>query len=319
MRVSREENLATVETGIRLLFSGRGLNKLLALLFLLAMAASCAVLKPQPPANLYYVIPSVTYFRDSPGYASANVATVYRGQQVKILSKIADDWCQVEAVPGGQVGWIQRPLLSPVPIPTVTYTVTAAEVPLRDVPQKEAVTRRVLHKGDLVRKLSENQQGWWWVLVEKGESLGWLPGNVLSAQGEAGAPAGQAAAAPSKAGVEEAAISAPPAPPPYLYVAVANLNLHLLPLVSSQVVKSLKFNDKVEKIGQSGVEWLKVRYPETGAQGWAQTPTLTASPPKTPKVYPPPKKRRILKRPQRGVKPAEPGTPQPEEIAPEAM
>jgi uncharacterized protein YgiM (DUF1202 family) len=318
--------LATVEMKTRILFSGRRLAKLPALLLMMAMAASCAMLElqlqPQSSDNLYYIIPSVTYFRDSPGYASANVATVYRGQQVKVLSRIADNWCQVEALPSGQVGWMQYPLLSPVPIPTVTYTVTATEVPLRDGPQKEAVTRRVLSKGDKVRKLSENQQGWWWVLVEKDESLGWLPGNALSEQGEAVAPTGQPTA-PSGVGSAGAAVSPPSAPPPYLYVAVTNLDLHLLPLLSSQVVKSLKFNDKVEKVAESGAEWLKVRYPETGAQGWAKAPTLSQSPSQTPKVYPPSRKKRSLKKSRR-AKPAEPETPQPEtpqpeEVAPEAM
>jgi uncharacterized protein YgiM (DUF1202 family) len=309
--------LVTVETGARLTISGRGLGKLQVLLFLITMAASCVLLRPQPPANVYYIIPSVTYFRDNPGYASANVATVYRGQQVKVLSRIADNWCQVETVPGGKVGWIQRPLLSPVPIPAATYTVTEAEVPLRDVPQKEALARRAVHKGDKVRKLSENQQGWWWVLVEKDESLGWLPGNALSEQTSAAGTAGQTAASLGS-GAAETAASSPAAPPPYLYVAVANLDLRLLPLSTSQVVKVLKFNDKVEKVAQSGAEWLKVRYPETGAQGWAQAPTLTASPSQTPKVFPPPKKRRILKK-SRGATPTEPETPQPEEISPEAM
>ena len=309
--------MVTVETGTRKIFSGRGLGELQALLFLITLAASCALLQPQPPANVYYIVPSVTYFRDNPGYASTNVATVYRGQQVKILSTMADNWCQVEAVPGGQVGWIQRPLLSPVPIPTVTYTVTATEVPLRDEPQKEAGVRRVLHKGDLVRKLSENQQGWWWVLAEKDEVLGWIPGNVLSEQAAAAAPAGQATA-PAGSGTAGTAASPPAAPSPYLYVAVANLDLHQLPLLSSQAVKTLKFNDKVERIAHSGFEWLKIRYPETGAQGWVQAPALTPSPSQSPKVFPPPKKKRALKRP-RGFKPTEPETPQPEEIEPEAM
>jgi len=299
------------------MFSGRGLGKLLTLLFLITMVSSCALLQPKPPANIYYTIPSVTYFRDNPGYASSNVATVYRGEQVKILSKMANsDWCQVQTVPGGQIGWIQRPLLSPVPIPTETYSVKEPAVPLRDVPQKEGISRQVLRRGDKVRKLSENPQGWWWVLVEKNESLGWLPGTALSEQANAAPPVGQAAG-PSEAGSAETAVSAPPAPPTYLYVAVANLDLHLLPLLTSQVVKVMKFNDKVEKIALSGAEWLKVRYPETGAQGWVQAPTLTEAPSQTPKVFPP-KKKRPLKRP-RSVKHAEPETLQPEEIEPEAM
>jgi uncharacterized protein YgiM (DUF1202 family) len=298
--------------------SGRGLSKLLALIFLITVGSSCALLKPKAPPSVYYTIPSVTYFRDNPGYASSNVATVYRGQQVKLLSRIANDWCQVQTVPGGQVGWIQRPLLSPVPIPNETYTVTVTEVPLRDAPEKEGISRHVLHRGDKVRKLSENQQGWWWVLVEKDESLGWLPGNVLSEQAASTTATAGQAAAPSVSGAAGAAASPPPAAPPNFYVAVANLDLHLLPLLTSQVVKVLKFNDKVERVAQAGFEWVKVRYPETGAQGWVQTPTLTESPSQTPKVFPPPKEKRIMKRPWR-LKPAGPETPQPEEIEPEAM
>jgi uncharacterized protein YgiM (DUF1202 family) len=313
--------LVKAETRTRIRVSGRGLIKLLGLLFLITMGSSCAVLHPKPPSTVYYTIPSVTYFRDSPGYASPNVATVYRGQQVKILSRMANDWCQVQTVPGGQVGWIQRPLLSPVPIPAETYTVQQAEIPLRDVPQKEAIARRVLHRGDKVRKLSENQQGWWWVLVEKDESLGWLPDNVLAEQTPTPATVSPAAA-PARASSAEVKAVPPPAPQPYLYVATASLDLHLLPLVSSQVVKVLKFKDKVERVAQSGVEWVKVRYPETGAQGWVQVPTLTTSPSQTPKIYPPPKKRRVLKRPRR-LQPAGQETPQPssqpEGVEPEAM
>jgi uncharacterized protein YgiM (DUF1202 family) len=286
--------------------SSRVLSKLLALLFLTAMGNSCAVLMPQPSPEVFYTIPSVTYFRNSPGYASASVATVYRGEQVIILSTLANDWCRVQTVQGHQVGWIQRPLLSPVPIPTKIYSVQPAEVPLRDTPQKEGVSRQVLKRGDKVRKLSENQQGWWWVLVEKDESLGWLPATTLAEQAPGAAPAEQAAG--------ESLASA--APPPTLYVAVANLDLHLLPLVDSQVVKVLKFNNKVERIAQSGSDWLKVRYPETGAEGWAQSPALTESPLPAPKVFPP-KKKRPLTRPQ--FTPAETETPQPEEIEPEAM
>jgi uncharacterized protein YgiM (DUF1202 family) len=291
-------------TGIMAFY--RGLSKLLALLFLTAMGNSCAVLMPQPAPEVYYTIPSVTYFRDSPGYASASVTAVYRGEQVVLLSTVANGWCRVQTVQGHQVGWIQRPLLSPVPIPTKTYAVQAAELPLRDTPQKEGVSRQVLKRGDKVRKLSENQQGWWWVLVEKDDSLGWLPPAGVAEQAPETAPAGPAAGA---------AIS-PAASPPYAYVAVGSLDVHLLPLLSSQVVKVLKFNDKVERIAQSGSDWLKVRYPETGAEGWAQAPALTESPLPAPKVFPP-KKKRPLTRPQ--FTPAETETPQPEEIEPEAM
>jgi uncharacterized protein YgiM (DUF1202 family) len=287
------------------------LSTLGLILAVAVICSSCATLQSQQPPTVYYTIPSVTYFRDSPGYASRNVATVYRGEQVVILSKIADNWCQVKTVQGGQTGWIQRPLLSPVPIPTETYSVQEQEVPLRDVPQKEATSRQVLHRGDQVRKLSENQQGWWWVLVEKDESLGWLPGSAVSKGAPAAAGPGQAAGpAGEKTG------GAGPASPSYVFVATATLNLHLLPLADSQVVKVLKFKDKAEKIAQSGSTWLKVKYPETGAQGWAQAAALTASPLTAPKVFPP-KKKALVKKTRR-QKTAVPEVPQPEAPSPEA-
>jgi uncharacterized protein YgiM (DUF1202 family) len=286
------------------------------LLSVLAILNSCALIKPKQPQRVYYTIPSVTYIRESPGYASRNVATVYRGEQVTVLSKIADDWCQVQTVQGQQVGWIQRPLLSPVPIPTEIYTVQENEVPLRDVPQREGTSRQVLRRGDKIRKLSENQQGWWWVLVEKDESLGWLSPAAAPKGPPETAPPGQAAGPTGKESPELSA-SSPPAPPPYLYVATANLELHLLPLVSSQVVKVLKFNDKVEKLAQSGSEWLKVKYPGTGAQGWAQTLALSGSPSSAPKILPPVKKKPV-KKPGAG-RPTEPETTEPEAVEPEVM
>jgi len=299
-----------------MMLSQGGLGKSSSLLLLLLVCASCALLQTQPPPSVYYTIPSVTYFRESPGYGSRNVATVYRGEQVKILSSIPDDWCRVQTVQGQQIGWIQRPLLSPVPIPTETFTVRENEVPLRDAPQKESTSRQVLHRGDQIRKLSENQQGWWWVLVEKDESLGWLPATAASPGASETAPAGLATA-PAGGGAAGLTAPSPPAPRKDYYVATANLDLHLLPLLSSQVVKALKFNDKVERVAQSDSEWVKVKYPETGAQGWAQALSFTESPSAVPKVFPPVKKR-TLKKP-RLQKPAEPETTPPEEIEPEAM
>jgi uncharacterized protein YgiM (DUF1202 family) len=294
-----------------------GLRTPVLLVALLLSCASCALLNPKPSTSVYYTIPSVTYLRDSPGYASPNVTTVYRGAQVKILNQMADDWCLVQTVQGQQTGWLQRALLSPVPIPTAIYTVLENEVPLRDVPQKEGTSRQVLRRGDKVRKLSENQQGWWWVLVEKDESLGWLPGNTSMSAGTPETAAPAQAAAPSGEGTAGPGAPPPPAEPKNFYVATANLDLRSLPLASSQVVKALKFNDKVERIAQSGVEWLKVRYPETGAQGWAQTSTLAESPQAVPKVFPP-KPKKPLKKPRR-TRPAGPGAPPPEEVEPEIM
>ena len=292
------------------------LRKLIPVIALLVICTSCALFQPQAPPDIYYTIPSVTYLRESPGYASRNVATVYRGEQVKILNQIAGDWCQVQTVQEQQVGWIQRPLLSPVPVPAEKYTVQEQEVPLRESPQKEAVSRQVLHQGDQVRKLDGNQQGWWRVLVEKDESLGWLPGSAVSkaAPEQAAAPPAAGSSASAAPGVN---LAAPATAPKYFYVATAELDLHQLPLASSQVVKVLKFNNKVERLAQSNLEWLKVRYPETGAQGWAPIRSLAESPSAAPKVFTTIKKR-PLKRPRR-VQPSEPETTPPQEVEPEVM
>ena len=283
------------------------IRKYLLLGALLAVCSACALLQPEPPQEVYYTIPSITYFRDSPGYDSRNTATVYRGEQVLILSRLPDDWCQVQSVQGHEIGWIQCPLLSPVPIPAETYTIQQNEVPLRDVPQTEGASHQALQRGDRIRKLSENHQGWWWVLVEKNENLGWLPDTVVNKLAPDTATAGPATP-PSETNASGENAAAPPAPPKYFYVATATADLRVLPLDKSQVVRALKFHDKVENIAQSGHDWLKVKYAETGAQGWVRVVYLTASPAATPKVFPAPRKK-VLKK-SRGLKPSAPETPQ---------
>ena len=118
---------------------------------------------------------TVTFLRESPRYDSPNVAAVYRGDQVVVLSRKAADWCEVKAVQSEKFGWIQSALLSAEPIPTPTYLVQVSKVRLQSTPQKNAPSPEVLSRGDKVRKLSENQQGWWMVLAEKNKRLGWLP------------------------------------------------------------------------------------------------------------------------------------------------
>ncbi|MFZ2089318.1 MAG: SH3 domain-containing protein [Desulfobaccales bacterium] len=289
------------------------LNKPITLFILLVMCTSCTRMAVKPDGGVYYTIPPVTYFRETPGYASRNVATVYRGEQVEILSGAEGEWRQVKTVKGQQTGWIQYALLNRTPIPAESFYVQQ-ETPLRDTPEKEGFSRRTLNRGDKVRKLSDNQQGWWWVLADKDESLGWLPAATLSERQPVTPSAAQKAAAPAGKTSPGVAKDTPPAAPSNFYVAVASLNLHQLPLVSSQVVKVLKFNDKVERIAQPSGPWLKVRFPETGAQGWAQALFLTASPSKTPKVFPP-KKKKLPKRPR----PLKPDDSPPEVDEPEVM
>jgi hypothetical protein len=83
------------------------------------------------------------------------------------------------------------------------------------------------------------------------------------------------------------------------------------------VVNTLKFNDRVEKIGQSDPQWIKVRYPVTGAQGWAREIFLADSSLKSPKVFPQ-QTRQKRTPPRRSVcpRPAKPEKPQPEDIEP---
>ncbi len=291
----------------------RNLKNPLTLLLVLVICNSCALMAARPARDFSYTIPSVTYIRESPGYASRSIATVYRGEQVEILSGVEGDWRQVRTVKGQQVGWIQHALLSPAPIPAESFYVQQ-ETPLRDTPQKEGISRRVLQRGDKVRKLSDNQKGWWWVLVDKDESLGWLPAAMVSERQPEKAPGEKKAAELPGKSPPAPATAATSAAPPYFYAAVASLNLHQLPLVSSPVVKVLKFKDKVEKIAQSSPQWVKVRFPETGAQGWAQTPFLSESPLNAPKVFAPKKKR-----PPQRPRPLKPDDSQPEIVEPEVM
>jgi uncharacterized protein YgiM (DUF1202 family) len=263
---------------------GRSILVLAALL----LANSCALTQTltqtltgtKSGPEVYYTVPTVTYVREFPGYASQHVATLYHGEQVTILSKMEDNWCRVQTS-DGQRGWIQRALLSPVPLRVETYYVQATEVPLRPEPHKEVVSRQVLPRGTEVIKLAANEQGWWRVLVEKDKSLGWLPTESLADQPppEKGpVVAGQ----PSEKETSETASSSQPAPKQF-FVAVNSLKLHLLPLFSSEVVKVLQFNEKVEEVYQSGPKWRKVRYPETGVQGWTRASYLSESALKAPK------------------------------------
>jgi uncharacterized protein YgiM (DUF1202 family) len=249
-----------------------------AFLCLLLLVNSCIWFNARQTPEIYYTIPPVTYLRELPDYASPIVAMLYHGAQVSMVSSQEDDWCQVKVKQTQQVGWLPRPLLSEVPIHLKTYYVQAKEVPLRDAPQEEVISRYLLHRGDKVSKLTENQQGWWRVLVEKDKRLGWVPATLVSLH-----PPEKAT--PEKGIAASAEASLRPAPPNSYYVATTSLKLHLLPLASSQVVKVLKFNNAVEKVSQSGPTWLKVRYPETGAQGWVLARLLSESPAKTPKTF----------------------------------
>jgi uncharacterized protein YgiM (DUF1202 family) len=279
-------------------------------LCLLLLVNSCASFGAKQTPEVYYTIPPVTYLREFPGYASRIVVTLYHGEQVSMVSSREDGWCQVHVSQSRQVGWMPRPLLSEVPINLETYYVQANEVPLRDTPQEEVISRYVLYRGDKVSKLSENQQGWWRVLVEKDKRLGWVPAAVVSIKEPERAAPGKGITGPTEASLR-------PATQNSFYVATTTLKLQLLPLASSQVVKVLQFNDAVEKVSQSGPTWLKVRYPETGAQGWVLARYLSESPAKSPKTFTR-KKKTTPRRPKQQQLQEEQSIPS-EDLDPEVM
>jgi len=294
----------------------RNLGLTIVLVWLLMACTSCALTGFRQGSEVFYTIPPVTYLRQYPGYASQIVATLYRGEQVTLLSSMDDTWCRVQRGEGGQVGWIQRPLLSAAPVPPETYYIQPQEVPLRDDPKEDVLSRQILRRGDQVRKLSENKQGWWRVLVEKDKSLGWLPAATVaespppeSSRESAAPPAGQDGRGP---------VSAPrPAAKSHNFVAAATLELHLLPLISSPVVNVLQFNEKVEIVATSGSVWRKVKYSETGAQGWALARFLSESPGKAPKSFAP-KKKEAPKEPKHPDLKKDQGIP-PEDLDPEVI
>ena len=79
----------------------------ISLLFMIMIINSSTSLGANLGQDVSYTTPPVAYIRESPGYDSPNVATVYRGEQVKVLSRGAAGWCQVKTVQSQQVGWIQ--------------------------------------------------------------------------------------------------------------------------------------------------------------------------------------------------------------------
>jgi uncharacterized protein YgiM (DUF1202 family) len=238
--------------------------------FLLVLAPACATTPPSPPARIYYSIPAISYLRSCPGLDCPVVSEIYLGDEVQLMESRPDGWWRVRSPRDETVGWTQRPLLSERPLSGQTFQVAVKELPLRDSPHPEATARRRLEFGDRVQKLTERQE-WWRVLAEKDRAIGWVPA-VHLAETLPPAPVPEAPRGEGDAG-------AAPAPAPvYLYVASDTAALHLLPLKDSRVLRRLKLNDKVESIAESGPRWRKVRFPETGAEGWVETRLLRREP-----------------------------------------
>jgi uncharacterized protein YgiM (DUF1202 family) len=238
--------------------------KIITLIGLLIFLGACAT--PHQPPAVYYSIPTVSYLRETPQYDSLVVAELYAADQVKFLNK-SDGWWQVQSLRNEKIGWTQRDLLSENPLITQDYYIIVEGLPLREAPSEDVRSRNLLSAGDLVQKIDQ-KDGWWRVLVQKDKTIGWIPAKMASETWPEPPSAGATSKAPGKAAPETG----------QYFVAAETLPMYSLPLMTSQVVKLLVLNSKVVKIAQQGPEWVKIRYLDTGAEGWAQARYLKDSP-----------------------------------------
>jgi uncharacterized protein YgiM (DUF1202 family) len=240
----------------------------------LGCLVGCAITPHQP--ELLYSIPAISYLRETPQYDSHVVAELYAADQVKLLNK-SDGWWQVQSLRNEKIGWTQRDLLSEVPIIAKKYYITADGVPLRDAPHEDITSRNLLSMGEQVQKL-EQKGGWWCVLVMKDKAIGWIPAKMASETWpEPSGLAGTPNLTPEK---QEKAVSpgTPSHQPNHYFVAAGTLPMHIIPLKSSQVVKVLALNSEVLEISRNDSGWVKIRYLDTGAEGWSQARYLKTSP-----------------------------------------
>jgi uncharacterized protein YgiM (DUF1202 family) len=232
----------------------------ISVLIVMACLGACAP-RLAPPPRLYYVTSAVTYLRDSPTYEAGEVATVYLSDRLERLGEVRNGWWQVRSVATQEVGWMDGRLLSPNPVPVTTYYAAQAGLPLRDCPGTDCPFRKRLEQGEELWEIDHDERGWVKVIVVKDKAIGWVDAEMLSLV--------QIVAAPPVKKPESTVI---------LFVAVPQLNLRSLPLTSSEVVRVLRLNEQVEQLAAHKRDWLKVRYPETGSEGWVASRYLKDSP-----------------------------------------
>ena len=127
------------------------------------------------------------------------------------------------------------------------YVVAAENALLRDNPSPDSAILAEFDDQDQVEFLDNNGYGWWKVRSLRTGVSGWMTADLLTAP----APGQSAAVSPE-----------------YYYVNTASMELHSLPLYSSDVTGSVKLNDRVEKLGSAPGDWTKVRNPKDGKKGW---------------------------------------------------
>jgi uncharacterized protein YgiM (DUF1202 family) len=220
----------------------------LTLCLLLGMVCACAPpLVVKAPEGPFYVIPEITYLLDTSGYGGNVLGPLYKGDRVEGVEVGESPWWRVKLQRSGQVGWVRKELLSSGPVAASFYYVAEDMLPLLECPRADCLPLHLLSRGEQVRKVEEGDHGWWRVQVSKSHSLGWVPASALTEHIEA---------AHQKQ-----------TPRPYYYVAVRKLILRATPSNRGQVIRTLRFNDQVQKIGESK-DWYQVRQPSTGALGW---------------------------------------------------
>jgi uncharacterized protein YgiM (DUF1202 family) len=231
--------------------SYRDLPSLIILTLLLGLAASCA--KPQvvaPPEGPFYALPEMTYLLDSPGYGGNVLGSLYQGDKVERVEKkeiAGSNWWRVNVLRTGQTGWVQKELLSPDPVPTSFFYVNQDTLALLECPRSDCIPIQLLFRGEKLQRVEENDQGWWRVLAINNRSLGWVRAVALTDRLEVAQQK-----EPRKT---------------YYYVAVPKLQLRATPSIRGQVIRTLEFNNQVQKMGETP-GWLKVRQPASGAMGW---------------------------------------------------
>lgn len=251
------------------------LTRLILLALLLGQVWSCARTQVvQPPQGPYFITPEVTYLRDIPGYGGNIVSPLYRGDKLDLLDGSDSTWWQVELQRTGETGWVRKKLLSLTPVGSVFYYVKEDTLPLLECPRSDCITIMLLFRGDQVQRVEEGGQGWWRVLAIKGRSLGWVPTSALTAD-------------------REEALQQQPSKT-YYYVAIRKMILRARPSARSEVIRTLRFNDQVQKLAESK-NWFRVRQPSTGAVGWVVSRYLETLPLFSPRGVPASKKLRPFK------------------------
>lgn len=224
---------------------------------LLGIAGSCVHPPISPPESSCFIAVETAYLRDNPGYGGNVLGQLYKGDEVKILDVRESGWWRIELLRSGQQGWVQKELLSPTPVHTVFYYVNRDSIPLLECPRNDCLRLQVLFRGDQVQRVEEGERGWWHVLAVKSRSLGWLPSEVLTEK------------------IHE--IQTRQVQKLYYYVKPVKVKLRAKPSVNSEIVRTLKFNDQVQKIEEAS-SWVKVRQPSSGAVGWIASPDLNTLP-----------------------------------------